>query len=243
MPAQTVLVAPRAGGVIAGKIVVVQSAAHLTATYARLSDHLSLMVQEIIPGGDDHLFGYLAFWDADGREVAWVTKQKLRQFPPGFGDGTLQRTVDAPDVRALSVRLLQTFGWRGLVGVEFKRDMRDASLRLMEVNPRTVAANQVAVTAGVDLPWIAYQYNTGMGVSAPAGFRTGVQLVNEPSDLRACLRLQGRTVAAFATWLRSIRASEAKALGARDDPWPLLIAMGRFAVALLTGSERTMPAL
>ncbi len=113
-------------------------------------------MQEWIPGPDTELYGYLAFWDADGREHSWMTKRKERQHPLGIGSGATQISVDAPEVAELSRRLLAAFGWRGLVGVEWKRDERDRGFRLVEINPRTVIGNQLAISAGVDLPWIAY---------------------------------------------------------------------------------------
>ena len=115
------------------------------------------MVQEIVPGDDTALFGYLAFFDEEGVEVAWLTKQKLRQHPAQFGDGSLQITVDAPEVAALSRRLLGAFDVRGFVGVEFKRDERSGTYYLIEINPRTVSGNQLAISAGVDFPWIGYR--------------------------------------------------------------------------------------
>src|SRR5262245_28217159 len=103
------------------KVIVVRSASELVSRYAEIdSVDLRLMVQEIVPGGDSALFGYLAFWDQEGRELAWVTKRKLRQYPAQYGDGSLQVTVEAPEVAELSRRLLRTFEYRGFVGVEFK---------------------------------------------------------------------------------------------------------------------------
>ena len=87
------------------------------------------MVQEFIPGDDAQLFGYLGFWEHDGSEQSWLTKQKLRQFPAGLGDGSLQRTVDAPEVRELTTTLLGAMQYRGFVAAEFKKDSRDGQHR------------------------------------------------------------------------------------------------------------------
>ena len=45
----------------------------------------------------------------------------------------------------------------GLSQVEFKRDPRDGSYRLMEVNPRLWQWHGLAAACGVDFPRIAYE--------------------------------------------------------------------------------------
>ena len=124
---------------------------------------IQTMVQQIIPGGDRALVGYLAFWDG-GREIAWLTKRKLRQNPPGFGDGSLQVSAELPEVAELSRRLLRALDYRGFVGV----------------------------------------------------------------DLLAYLALRRSKAITTREWLRSIRGAEAKALGAWDDPVPLIVGLKRF---------------
>jgi predicted ATP-grasp superfamily ATP-dependent carboligase len=237
----------RARAKLGAKVVVVDSRAELAAAYERITRmDVAVMVQEIVPGDDGALFGYLAFWDGSEGERAWLTKRKLRQFPPGFGDGSLQETVDAPEVARLSRVLLRAFRYRGFVGVEFKLDARDGSYRLMEINPRTVSGNQLAIAAGVDFPWIGYQYLTGAGVGHSA-FRSGVRYVNEEWDVQAYLSLRRAGVMSLGGWLASLRGVRAKAFAAWDDPLPLLVGIRRFLgllgarlVSRLSGRGKTL---
>jgi D-aspartate ligase len=218
------------------KVLVVHSRSDLLSEYRRHAHTgTPLMLQEIVPGEDDALFGYGGFWDEDVRERAWFTKQKLRQFPPHFGDGSFQRTVNAPEVADLSRRLLRALGYRGLVGVEFKRDLRDGTYRLMEVNPRTVSGNQLAIRAGVDLPWIAYRYLAGLErtpASAPS-FRANIKYVNEAWDVQAFWSLRRSGELSFWSWIRSLRGTKAWAVAAWDDPFPLLVGISRSVSLLL----------
>lgn len=212
------------------KVIVVHSPAELIATYERVtSSGVPLMVQEVIPGDDSALFAYLGFWDAEGRELAWLTKQKLRQNPPLYGSGSLQLTVEAPRVTELSHRLLRAFNYCGFVGVEFKFDARDHTYRLMEINPRTVAGNQLAISAGVDFPWLGYQYLTGsnLGTASSKPFRLGVKWVDEELDVQAYLALRKSGDLTLWRWLRSLHGAKA-AIGAWDDPFPLIVGLGRF---------------
>ena len=181
------------------------------------------MVQEFIPGDDAALFGYLAFWDAEGREHSWLTKQKLRQYPRFIGDGSFQISVNAREVADLSRELLRKFAYRGLVAVEFKHDARDGTYRLMEINPRTVSGNQLAIRAGVDFPWIVYQYLVYPGACPPVnGFRPGVKYVNESWDLLAYRARRKDGDLPFWTWLRSLAGTRAWAIASTRDPQPFL---------------------
>jgi D-aspartate ligase len=220
------------------KVIVARSASELISLYAEIdTGELPLMIQEIVPGGDSALFGYLALWDQDGRELAWVTKRKLRQFPAQYGDGSLQVTVDAPEVVELSRRLLRKLDYRGFVGVEFKLDARDDSFRLMEINARAVSGNQLAISAGVDFAWIAYQYLTGsdLGAGSERRFRPGVKYVNEEWDVQAYLALRKADAMSLGGWLGSLRGVEARALGAWDDPMPLAVGFFRLLRKLVSG--------
>jgi D-aspartate ligase len=219
------------------KLEVVNSAAELVAAYDRLSAAgVPAMIQEIVPGGDDALYGYLGFWDANGREVTWLTKRKLRQYPPNFGDGSLQISTEAPEVAELARKLLRHFNYRGFVGVEFKKSAVDGAFRLMEINPRTVSGNQLAISAGIDFPWIGYQHLTGRPVT-PVEFTPGVKYLNEEWDVQAFGALHREKSLSFFDWLKSLSGVRAYALGAWDDPMPLLAGLGR-AFRVVTGGSR-----
>jgi predicted ATP-grasp superfamily ATP-dependent carboligase len=217
------------------KVIRVDSKARLFASYHEHTGRgVRFMVQAIVPGGDDALFGYLGFWDAEPRERAWLTKQKLRQYPLGFGDGSAQRSVECDEVADLARDLLSVLGYRGLVGVEFKLDPRDGLFRLMEINPRTVSGNQLAISAGVDFPWIAYRSLCGEAFEEPR-FRPGVYYVNEEWDVKAFLALRRAGRLGAGEWIRSLAAAESFAVAARDDLRPLAAILTRLARAYLTG--------
>jgi D-aspartate ligase len=220
---------------IHGKVCVVRSTEELIFEYGRVaSKGTEFMVQEIIPGGDDTLYGYLGMWDGEELGDAWLTKRKLRQNNP-FGDGSLQVSVEAEEVADLSRRLLGRFNYRGFVGVEFRFDARDRTYRLMEINPRTVSGNQLAISAGIDFPWLGYRYLTNAegGAKPTRCFLPGVKYVNEEWDLKAFLSLRQAGKLNFAEWIRSLRGVKARAIGAADDPYPFLVLLGRLLRAFL----------
>lgn len=215
------------------KVILIHSSSQLLEEFSRVHTQVAeFLVQEVIPGEDSALFGYYAFWDVDGRERAWMTKQKLRQ-QSAFGDGSFQVTVDAPEVAGLSRQFLGGIQYRGFVSIEFKLDPRDQTYRFIEMNPRTPLSCQNCVTAGLDLPWIGYHYLTGCASNeAPdTTFRPGVKYVNEEIDVIAFLTLRRTGKLRFGPWLRSVIGAEAKAFWALDDPRPLLIVIWRLVKA------------
>jgi D-aspartate ligase len=213
---------------LGGKVAVVDNPSTLRALFDQLAaQHVPCMVQEIIPGGDDALYGYLSFWGRDGAELAWITKQKLRQAPALYGDGTYQRTVHVPRVAELSRRLLKALEYVGVGSVEFKYDARDGSFRLMELNARAVSGNELAVVAGVDLPYISYAYHADGSIPAWSQ-RWDVHWIHELRDLKTLLR-QRSAAAAGREWIRSLRRADAFAFGAWDDPVPLISALAQTA--------------
>lgn len=228
---------------VTGKVSVVRSREHLSDCFAQLhAPGSEFMIQEIVPGGDDALYGYLGYW-AENHEVAWLTKRKLRQ-DSAFGDGSYQVTVDAPRVAELSRVLLKVFDYRGFVGVEFKRDPRDGTYRLMEINARTVSANQLAITAGIDFPWLGYRHlvhGYEAGCAGP-GFCVGIEYVNEEWDLAAFRRLRTSGQLSLACWVKALWRAQARAIGAWDDPGPLIAGLWRLTRSAVRSLFRTRQA-
>jgi predicted ATP-grasp superfamily ATP-dependent carboligase len=216
---------------IGKKAIIVRSPTELLESFEQISQTgQRFMIQEIIPGDRQALFAYHGIWDANGREIAWWTKQHLRGIP--FGDGSYHITVDAPEVADLSRRLLTSFDYKGCSHIEFKLDLRDGSYRLMEINARAGLSTQQGITAGVDLPWISYQYLTGghFDRERSNSFIRGVTYVNEPFDVYSFLALWKVGDISFLTWLRSFVDARAKATWAWDDLGPFLAVVSDLAV-------------
>jgi len=115
------------------------------------------LVQELIPGGDDELYTLGSHLSADGEPLGLFCGRKLRQTPPGIGTCRVGEALWVEEVADQGLRLLRELGHTGLSQVEFKRDPRDGSYRLMEVNPRLWQWHGLAAACGVDFPRIAYE--------------------------------------------------------------------------------------
>jgi predicted ATP-grasp superfamily ATP-dependent carboligase len=132
-----------------------------------------VLIQERIQGPG---VGVFAAFDR-GTPVAMFAHRRLREKPPSGGVSVLRESAPLdPDAAAHATRLLGALGWHGVAMVEFKRDSRDGSLRLMEINARFWGSLQLAIDAGVDFPAILLSIAQGRPVAPRIGtHRVGVR--------------------------------------------------------------------
>lgn len=216
---------PRLGA----KVWVLQSAEELVDAFVRATTREAhFMIQEIVPGETSAIALYLGFWDREGRERLGHSVNKLREYPSRYGTGCFFITGEVREVLDSGRRLLRAFDYRGFVGVEMKHDARDGAFRLMEINPRVESLIEITVAAGVDVPWLAYEYLQGNDVFAADGLPipSGVKFVDEQLDVQTFFDLHQRGELSFAQWVRSLRGAR-PAIAAWDDPGPLLVGVGR----------------
>jgi predicted ATP-grasp superfamily ATP-dependent carboligase len=133
---------------------VLQSAEELIRCYGQLPQKRDLvydyrpLVQAYIPG-TVHDVGALF---CRGEPRALITQARLHMRPEEGGIGIDNVTTNEPDLKEQAVELLRSLHWHGAAQVEFKRDSRDGTPTLMEVNPRFWGTLDLAVQAGIDLP-------------------------------------------------------------------------------------------
>ena len=203
------------------KLEIARGADELQRAYRRMSaTGESLLLQEFIPGDDRAFHGYLGYYGAAGRPLAALTKQKLRQYPPLCGNGSLQISTRNRRVAELSEYILRGLNYEGLVAIEYKLDRRDGQYKLIEINPRSVAGNQLPIDCGVDFPFIAYEDAIGAPIAPVEDYRVGVKWLHLGWDVQALLagRRAGRL--SVGEWLVSLRGVRSLAMFSVRDPWP-----------------------
>ncbi len=100
----------------------------LLRVYDKVRDCGTLMLQDIVPGGDEELYTLGSYLDAQSRPLAQFTGHKLRQHPPQFGHVSMAVSLWVPELAEAGLRLLHELGYHGVSQVEFKRDPRDGAL-------------------------------------------------------------------------------------------------------------------
>lgn len=169
----------------------------LEAIWRKLERHgLEVLAQEYVPGSAaDHYF-VDGFRDRHGALTGLFARRRWRIFPPDFGNSSYCRSVPLEDVgNAVGSldALLAGLDYRGIFSAEFKRDARDGSFRILEVNTRAWWYVEFAARCGVNVCRMAWQDACGLPVeAAPRTYPVGAGCVNLPGDI-ITLRMQPRS--------------------------------------------------
>ncbi|HEX5503694.1 MAG TPA: ATP-grasp domain-containing protein [Thermomicrobiales bacterium] len=189
-----------------------------------------VMVQELIPGGGEAQFSYVALCDG-GRPLASLVARRTRQYPLEFGrTSTYVETIERPEVEDLARRVLAALSYTGVAEVEFKYDRRDGRHKLLDINARNWAWHTLARRAGVDFPYLAWRLAHGEPV-AEVRARPGVHWVRAVTDLRAVAVQLRRGDLSFPAYLRSLCGPAEYAMFAVDDPLPAVLDIPLLVIA------------
>ena len=179
------------------------------------ADGFDVILQEYIPGDASAHYFVDGFIDRHGIACGRFARQRIRMYPPHFGNSSSMISVDPKTVEAAVQnvdRLLAHLRYRGIFSAELKLDPRDGLFKLLEVNCRPWWFNGFAADCGVDVTLMAYDDALGREVGRVAAYAHDVKLVSTFNDLRAC---RPHLLRAAKFWLGA-----RDAMFSRDDPMP-----------------------
>jgi predicted ATP-grasp superfamily ATP-dependent carboligase len=199
---------------------------------------LKVMVVEMIPGPDSLLSSYNTYRTAGGTLLYDYTKGVVRRWPVNRGGATMHRSVWLPETAELGRKLFEGIGWQGIGNVEFKRDLRDGQLKIIEVNGRYTAAQRLITEAGVPIDLIAYCHLTGQPPPRFGDYSQSLHFWYPVRDFFAFLQMRRSGQITLGRWLRSLSGKPLLLPAASwRDPLPSL-AEGWFTLRRLFGSPR-----
>ncbi len=158
-----------AGGVrVAPELVVTRDEAHhAVERVTRFGD--AILIQQFLTGRREAV----SFLYAGGEMYARFAQWAMRTYPPLGGASVLRQSIAIPpDIGRQAERLVREINLEGYSEVEFRRDASGIPY-LMEINPRLSASIEVAVRAGVDFPYLVYQWASGTRMEKHNGYRVG----------------------------------------------------------------------
>ncbi len=130
------------------------------------------VVQRFVPGNGAGVF----FAYDHGRCVATFAHRRLREKPPAGGVSVVSESATpAPEHVEYGRRLLDALEWHGVAMVEFRVDP-EGTPWLIEINPRLWGSVQLAIDAGVDFPWLAWQIANGCALTHDGQYAVGTRL-------------------------------------------------------------------
>jgi D-aspartate ligase len=180
-----------------------------------------ILIQEIVPGDGSHQVSYCAFF-RDGRARGTLLARRARQHPREFGRAaTYVESIDLPLIEELSERFLRAIDYYGLVEVEFKRDPRDGSYKLLDVNARTWGFHSLGRPAGVDFPHLLFADQMGESVAECRG-QVGIGWLRLLADIPTAFSdiLHGHL--SVASYWASLRNTRIESVFCPEDPLPSL---------------------
>jgi len=184
----------------------------------------SALVQSYITSPDDNLFSLSLYVSKTGGVMATFPRRQVRQYPPNSGTVTLAISEHNPGLAANGAHFCRSIGYRGIAGLEYKRDAEDNQYKLLDFNPRLMLSDSLTAYCGINLPLMQYLDLTGQAPAPRREPAQGVKWLESIADFYAFKQYHECGALTFKDWLKSMRGAKVFALFAWDDPLPFLLA-------------------
>ncbi|MBN1860703.1 MAG: hypothetical protein JW840_04490 [Candidatus Thermoplasmatota archaeon] len=208
------------------KLFIACSSKEMISFYRKASEkHHQMMLQEIIPGGAEAMFGYNAYVDTTGVPHGRFMYQRIREWPLGSGNGCYIQSVQQPFLGDITDFLMKNIGYFGIVDAEFKYDTRDNRMKCIEVNPRIWMQNSFPSRYGCNLPYLAYL--DALGEDFPKipsnSSQKNINWVYFFEDIQSARQHVRTRSLSIARWIRAYSFRNEHAIFAWDDPFPFFL--------------------
>ena len=213
------------------RLLIARNERELLDGYTRLEDpqQPNLMLQEYIPGGEDSVWMFNGYFDANSECLFGATGRKLRQFPVYTGMTSLGICLKNQTVYANTQSLMKSVGYRGILDIGHRYDARNGQYKILDINPRIGATFRLFVASnGLDVARALYLDLTGQRVP-PAEVCDGRKWLVEDKDLISSLHYRRDHRLTVSQWARSLGGIEETAYFAWDDPIGLLRPVGNLS--------------
>jgi len=206
------------------KMLIIRSESELLRQYEEMEDpgNLNLMLQEYIPGGDDTIWMFNGYFNEKSECLVAFTGKKIRQYPIHRGVTSLGECVANPVITEKTVEFLKAFGYRGIVDLGYRFDLRDGSYKILDINPRIGATFRLFVDGnGMDVARALYMDLTRQPVICGVP-RNGRRWLVEDFDFVSSVRYRLEGKLSLKEWMASLHGVEEAAYFAADDILPVL---------------------
>lgn len=201
----------------------------------------SVLVQELVPGGDGADWVVNVYCDASSRAVVCFTGVKVRCWPPRGGVGSLLYAKPNDAIAEMTAKLCRQVSYCGVADLDWRADGATGTYKLLDFNPRLGAQAQLfRNVCGVDVARALHLDLTGRPVPRGAqvydrGLR--VEHLDAPALMSAWVSGSGGRRSS----VQIPRGRTALAWWAPADPMPALAAAAlsaRPAAAMATRALR-----
>lgn len=129
------------------------------------------IVQEYIVGDG---YGFFALFK-QGEPKAVFQHHRLMEYPITGGPSVMAESIYDPILEELGLKILKKLKWHGVAMVEFKKDCKTGEFKLMEINPKFWGSLDLAISSGVDFPYLAYKMAINGDIDYINKYKIGVK--------------------------------------------------------------------
>ena len=182
-----------------------------------------MMIQEIIPGNADCMYGFNAYYNKKFRPMGCFTYRRIREWPHTFGNGCFIESVVKPELEEIINLFIKNIRYYGIVDAEFKIDPRNGAINLIEINPRLWMQNSLPARCGANHAFIAYSDITGKPIKNGFTREDNVKWLYMFEDLFSSQKNISNKRLFIIQWLKSFRGKKEYCIFAWDDPLPFIL--------------------
>jgi len=206
------------------KLFIAESKEELTKYYDKsISKNHEMVIQEIIPGNVSNKYGYNAYYDHNFNPHGTCMYRRIREWPHILGNGCLIQRVNIPELKEIITPLLKKIKYYGIIDAEFKKDPRDNTYKLIEINTRIWLQNSLPTRCGINLPYIAYRDTNGTNIKINNGTAKKIKWVNISEDIYSSINDIFNRNFSLDTWIQSQKGEKEYAILNWDDPLPSFV--------------------
>jgi D-aspartate ligase len=186
-----------------------------------------LIFQEFIPGNIEDLYTITSYANKNSEIIGYSIGHKIRQNPPETGTIISGRLKHEDEILRQTRLFLKNVGFYGISNVEFKKDSRNGTFKLMEINPRSGSWNLSALRSGVNLPMMAYREILGESNELQSNHSANFVWIINPLDMYFAIwgfKKNGfpKFKISFNQWRKSVRGKKVDATFEWSDPMPFI---------------------
>ncbi|MDH3691657.1 MAG: carboxylate--amine ligase [Gammaproteobacteria bacterium] len=205
------------------KVYKVASAESFLKLYNRCADWAEqFVVQEWIEGPDSNLCSCYCYFNSDSEPLVAFTADKIRQWPPEKGTGSLGQECRNDIVRDQTLELFRSLNHHGFGSLEMKRDEATGNHYITEPSVgRPTGRSAIAEAGGVELIYTSYCDLLALPLP-PNREQTykGAKWIYLRRDFQSALYYWRRGELRFRDWWRSLRGRKRYAVLSLSDPAP-----------------------
>lgn len=180
------------------------------------------LIQEVVEGPEDEIWICGGYCNGNFEPLALFSGRKHRQLPMNFGAASVAISEQNEEVEKMAITFLKHIKYHGCFCFEVKRD-KDQKYKFIEVNYRLGSYNQLLISSGIDLPFVAYCDAVGLPYAKDKKQQGSTLWISIIDDFITCLKYYTRVNKfILLDWIKKVLRADSYAIFKLSDIGPFL---------------------